>query len=90
MNLKLRKKRGPKTGMGWGLGASWYKDKAWGDLTVEGAGRTGSCGKEDHRGKVGAGPRRGRTGTMGGRGAKRGLGQRAWKGRGKSPCEGFS
>lgn len=52
--------------MGWGLGASWYKDKAWGDLTVEGAGRTGSCGKEDHRGKVGAGPRRGRTGTMGG------------------------
>lgn len=92
MNPKLRRKRGLETGMGWGWGwgGGWYKEKAWGDPTAEGARGVESCEKEDRGDKVGGGQRRGRTGTMGRRGAKRGLGRRGGKGRGKSPCEGFS
>lgn len=67
-----------------------YKEKAWGDLTAERARRAESCEKKDQGDKVGEGRRGGRTGTMGRRAAKRGLGRRRRKGRGKSPCEGFS
>lgn len=75
--------------MGQGLGGGWYKEPAWGHLTVDPTGRAKSCEKREPGTEEGGRPQR-KDWDMSRQGAKRGLGQRGGKGRGDSPSDGFS